>query len=43
MASSIPFAQLSLLNKYANNIAKDPTNPKYRKIRLANAKFQEVR
>ncbi|XP_078373827.1 uncharacterized protein LOC144657354 [Oculina patagonica] len=30
---------LSLMQVYVNNIVKDPANPKYRKIRISNPKF----
>jgi len=35
-------AQLGLLSKYAGNVSKDPTNQKFRRIRLGNAKFAAV-
>ncbi|KAJ7365762.1 hypothetical protein OS493_002479 [Desmophyllum pertusum] len=33
---------LSLMQVYVNNIVKDPVNPKYRKIRITNPKFNAV-
>eukprot|EP00039_Didymoeca_costata_P018771 m.334909 g.334909 ORF g.334909 m.334909 type:complete len:175 (+) comp17461_c0_seq1:117-641(+) len=38
----IPGNAWQVLKKYAENIQKDPTNPKYRKIRLANARFAAI-
>lgn len=37
--NALPKTALVLMQKYAGNVAKDPTNPKFRQIRLGNEKF----
>eukprot|EP00036_Acanthoecidae_sp_10tr_P019592 CAMPEP_0206304306 /NCGR_PEP_ID=MMETSP0106_2-20121207/9682_1 /ASSEMBLY_ACC=CAM_ASM_000206 /TAXON_ID=81532 /ORGANISM="Acanthoeca-like sp., Strain 10tr" /LENGTH=105 /DNA_ID=CAMNT_0053735123 /DNA_START=221 /DNA_END=535 /DNA_ORIENTATION=- len=37
----LPAAALHLLRKYAANLARDPTNPKFRRVRVLNPKFHK--